>query len=177
MSIAGPRVTTGKAAACGWASTPSGTAPRVPPMRRLRCWLDLNSPTTSPQLLGAYPGCQQLRLLLFCSHGVMGQHWRQQEYHCEATARGGDRACAAYQDRVLRNLPCKRIQVDEIWSFVYARCEHVRYTKAAPIDAGDVWTWTAICVDTKLIAAFMVGDRSFGSARTICANGLQNGCN
>jgi IS1 family transposase len=76
------------------------------------------------------------------------------------------RACAAYQDRVLRNLPCKRIQVDEIWSFVYAKREHVRYTKAAPRDAGDVWTWTAICADTKLLASFLIGDRSYGSART-----------
>lgn len=75
------------------------------------------------------------------------------------------RACAAYQDRVLRNLPCKRVQCDEIWSFVYAKRENVKRTKAAPIDAGDVWTWTAICADTKLIASFMVGDRSYGAAR------------
>ena len=75
------------------------------------------------------------------------------------------RACAAYQDRVLRNLPCKRVQVDEIWSFVYAKREHVKHTKAAPIDAGDVWTWTALCADTKLLASFYIGDRSFGSAR------------
>src|SRR5262245_18157651 len=74
-------------------------------------------------------------------------------------------ACAAYQDRVLRNLPCKRVQVDEIWSFVYAKREKVRHTKAAPVDAGDCWTWTAICADTKLIAAFLIGDRYYGSAR------------
>src|SRR5262245_62472483 len=57
-------------------------------------------------------------------------------------------ACAAYQDRVMRNLPCKKVQVDEIWAFVYAKRANVRDAKKAPIDAGDVWTWTALCADT-----------------------------
>jgi IS1 family transposase len=74
-------------------------------------------------------------------------------------------ASAAYQDRVLRNLPCKRIQVDEIWAFVYSKRENLKVAKKAPVDAGDVWTWTAICADTKLLASFMVGDRTFASAR------------
>jgi IS1 family transposase len=74
-------------------------------------------------------------------------------------------AAAAYQDRVLRNLPCKKVQVDEIWSFVYAKNDHLRKTTAAPMGAGDAWTWTAICADTKIIASFFVGDRTFRSAR------------
>ena len=49
-------------------------------------------------------------------------------------------AAAWYQDRVLRNLICKRIQVDEIWSFVYAKQKNVARTKKAPANAGDVWT-------------------------------------
>jgi IS1 family transposase len=73
-------------------------------------------------------------------------------------------ACAAYQDRVLRNLPCERVQVDEIWSFVYAKQAHVAGAKSAPITAGDVWTWTAICADTKLMASFYIGDRGYGCA-------------
>jgi IS1 family transposase len=73
-------------------------------------------------------------------------------------------ACAAYQDRVLRNLPCKRVQVDEIWSFVYAKHMNLKNAKAAPRDAGDVWTWTAICADTKLMASWYVGDRTSTSA-------------
>lgn len=73
-------------------------------------------------------------------------------------------ACAAYQDRVLRNLPCKRIQVDEIWSFVYAKHANLKYAKSAPRDAGDVWTWTAIDADTKLMASWYVGDRTSTSA-------------
>jgi hypothetical protein len=60
------------------------------------------------------------------------------------------RACAAYQDKTLRNLTCKRLQLDEIWSFVYAKQKNVLTAKAAPEDAGDVWTWVAIDADTKL---------------------------
>jgi IS1 family transposase len=73
-------------------------------------------------------------------------------------------ACAAYQDRVLRNLPCQRLQLDEIWSFVYAKHSNLKNAKAAPRDAGDVWTWTAIDADTKLLASFYVGDRTAASA-------------
>ncbi len=72
----------------------------------------------------------------------------------------GARACAAYQDQHLRNLPCKRLQLDEIWSFIYAKEKNVRAAKAAPREAGDVWTWMAIDADTKLVPSWHVGDRS-----------------
>lgn len=75
-------------------------------------------------------------------------------------------ACAEYQDKTLRNLSCKRVQVDEIWSFVYAKDKNVASAKAAPDKAGDVWTWTAIDADTKLVASWMVGDRTYMTART-----------
>src|ERR1700754_3689151 len=54
-------------------------------------------------------------------------------------------ACAAYQDKALRNLACKRVQMDEIWSFVYSKNADVKDAKNAPESAGDVWTWTALC--------------------------------
>jgi IS1 family transposase len=73
-------------------------------------------------------------------------------------------ACAEYQDKALRNLPCKRLQCDEIWSFVYAKEKNVATAKAAPDRAGDVWTWTALCADTKLVAAWAVGPRDGGMA-------------
>ena len=69
------------------------------------------------------------------------------------------RACAEYQDNALRNLPCKRVQLDEIWAFVYAKNDNVRDAKSAPANAGDVWTWTAICADTKLLITTLVGRR------------------
>jgi IS1 family transposase len=68
-------------------------------------------------------------------------------------------ACWEYQDRVLRNLPCKRVQVDEIWSFVYAKEKNVRNAKAAPQGAGDQWVWVAIDADTKLVCSWLIGAR------------------
>jgi IS1 family transposase len=68
-------------------------------------------------------------------------------------------ALGAYQDRVFRNLSCKRVQVDEIWSFTYAKAKNVPKAKAAPQGAGDTWTWTAIDADTKLVFSVLVGPR------------------
>src|ERR1700722_3580572 len=73
-------------------------------------------------------------------------------------------ACTEYQDRVLRNLTSKRVQVDEIWNFVYAKNDNIKDAKAAPKDAGDVWTWTAIDADTKLLVSWLVADRTSDSA-------------
>lgn len=74
-------------------------------------------------------------------------------------------ACSEYQDRALRELPCKRLQLDEIWSFVYAKAKNVPTARNAPEVAGDIWTWTAIDADTKLIASWLVGDRSGHTAK------------
>ena len=73
-------------------------------------------------------------------------------------------ACAAYQDKALRNLSCRRVQMDEIWSFVYAKNDNVRKAKSAPPEAGDVWTWTAICADTKLLVSWYLGARDTDAA-------------
>lgn len=75
------------------------------------------------------------------------------------------RASSEFQDAALRNLPCKRVQVDEIWSFTYAKQRNVVTAKAAPEGAGDTWTWTAICADTKLAISWLVGGRDAGYAR------------
>jgi IS1 family transposase len=79
-------------------------------------------------------------------------------------------ACAEYQDKALRELPCKRLQLDEIWAFVYAKARNLPSATAAPVIAGDVWTWTAIDADTKLIASWMVGDRSGDTAKVFVAD-------
>jgi IS1 family transposase len=73
-------------------------------------------------------------------------------------------ACREYQDATLRNLPCKRVQCDEIWSFVYAKQKNVPESMRDTPGVGSVWTWTAICADTKLIASFHVGTRDAGCA-------------
>ena len=75
-------------------------------------------------------------------------------------------ACADYQDKTLRDLPCKRIQCDEIWSFCYAKEKNVPQDLKGQFGYGDVYTWTALCADTKLITSFMVGkrDAEYGNA-------------
>ncbi|HEY3698303.1 MAG TPA: IS1 family transposase [Spongiibacteraceae bacterium] len=73
-------------------------------------------------------------------------------------------ACATFQDLALRNLPCKRIQCDEIWSFVYSKQKNV--PEGMENHAGDIWTWTAICADTKLMCSWMVGNRDLPNAKT-----------
>ena len=73
-------------------------------------------------------------------------------------------ACAKYQDEHLRNLNCRRIECDEIWSFVYAKQKNVERAKNAPDNAGDVWTWTAIDADTKLVPSWLIGTRDLGTA-------------
>lgn len=72
--------------------------------------------------------------------------------------------CAAYQDQALRDLPCKRIQVDEIWAFVHAKAKNVPAEKRGTFGFGDVWTFTAIDADTKLVPSFLVGMRDAGTA-------------
>jgi IS1 family transposase len=69
-------------------------------------------------------------------------------------------ACAAFHDVTVRGITAKSIQADEIWSFSYAKQKSVKFAKAAPEGAGDVWTWTAIDADSKLIVSWHVGDRS-----------------
>jgi len=72
------------------------------------------------------------------------------------------KACSEYQDTFFRDLNCQRVQVDEIWSFVYAKQKNVPEGKEG--DAGDIWTWTAICADTKLVPSWMVGSRDGDAA-------------
>jgi len=75
-------------------------------------------------------------------------------------------ACAEYQDRVMRNLTCQRLQVDEIWAFCYAKAKNVTPEIAAKNPhAGDTWTFTGICADSKLIPCWLIGPRDGVTAR------------
>jgi IS1 family transposase len=80
------------------------------------------------------------------------------------------KACSEFQSLTFRNLTCRRIQVDEIWAFCYAKQRNVETAKAAPEGAGDVWTWTAIDADTKLIPSWLVGDRSGATAKVFISD-------
>src|SRR5256886_10011322 len=68
-------------------------------------------------------------------------------------------ACEAYQDKTLRGLNSKRIQCDEIWSFVYAKAKNVPEAHKGDWGYGDVWTWVAIDAQTKLVPSWAVGRR------------------
>ena len=72
--------------------------------------------------------------------------------------------CAEYSDAHLVNLPCKRLQVDEIWEFVYAKSKNVPEDKKGIFGFGDVWTFVAIDAETKLVPSWLVGSRDIGSA-------------
>lgn len=77
---------------------------------------------------------------------------------------GAGEACLAAHDELVRGVKSERVQIDEIWSFCYAKARNVAGAKAAPEGAGDVWTWTALDADTKLMVSYFVGDRGAESA-------------
>lgn len=74
------------------------------------------------------------------------------------------RACVEYQDKALRNLTCKRVQCDEIWAFCYAKEKNVPRDKRGQFGYGDVWTFTAICADSKLVLSWWIGRRDLENA-------------
>ncbi|MFA6003070.1 MAG: sigma-70 region 4 domain-containing protein [Elusimicrobiota bacterium] len=73
-------------------------------------------------------------------------------------------ACKEYQDKTFRNLPCKVLQCDEIWSFCYAKAKNVPRRFHGIIGIGDVWTWTAIDAETKLVPHWYIGNRNAADA-------------
>ena len=73
-------------------------------------------------------------------------------------------ACAAYHDETVRGVSAKRVQCDEIWSLTYTKQKNVKDAKAAPEEAGDTWTWTALNADSKLIVSYLIGGRDAGHA-------------
>lgn len=79
-------------------------------------------------------------------------------------------ACAAYQDRKLRFLTSTRIECDEIWAFCYSKARNVPEDKRDTFGYGDVWTWTAIDPETKLVPSWLVGMRDPADARLFIAD-------
>ena len=67
-------------------------------------------------------------------------------------------------DELVRDVEATRIQCDEVWAFSYCKQSNVARAKAAPADAGDIWTWIGIDTETKLIVSYLVGDRSGDAA-------------
>src|SRR5215470_2404940 len=67
--------------------------------------------------------------------------------------------CREFQDRVFRNLKCRRLQLDEIWSFCGAKEKNLPKEERGTLGRGDTWTWVAIDADTKLVPSWLVGKR------------------
>lgn len=80
------------------------------------------------------------------------------------------KACEAFHDRTVRNVHSRRVQCDEIWSFGYAKQKNVETAKAAPEGSGDLWTWTALDADSKLIISYLCGGRDAGYANEFLAD-------
>jgi len=79
-------------------------------------------------------------------------------------------ACYRYQDRIFRNLKCRRLQCDEIWSFIGCKQKHVTKEMAEERIVGDAWVWVAIDADTKLVPCWLVGTRDAGCATEFIAD-------
>ncbi|TMG85778.1 MAG: hypothetical protein E6H78_05990 [Betaproteobacteria bacterium] len=79
-------------------------------------------------------------------------------------------ACADYQNTTLRNLQCKRIQCGEVWGFCYAKERNIPVDNRGQPGYGDVWPWTAICADTKLVPSWLVGRRDAFFAHSFAAD-------
>ncbi|MEX0629100.1 MAG: IS1 family transposase [Chloroflexota bacterium] len=79
-------------------------------------------------------------------------------------------ATSRYQDAALRHLPSRRIEADELWSFCHAKARHVPEKYAGQFGYGDVWTWTALDPDTKLMVTWLVGDHSETDADTFLSD-------
>ena len=79
-------------------------------------------------------------------------------------------ACAEYHDQTVREVQSRRVECDEIWSLCYSKNKNVTNAKSAPGGAGDVWTWTALDVDSRMILAYEIGDRSGKTAVEFLSN-------
>lgn len=73
-------------------------------------------------------------------------------------------ACMAFHDKTVRGVKAQRVECDEIWSFNYCKRVNVETAKAAPADAGDVWTFTALDADSKLVVSYLIGARNAEAA-------------
>ncbi len=74
------------------------------------------------------------------------------------------KACEEYLDTLMQDLPCRHLEADEIWSFCYSKAKNVPDEHQDEFGYGDVWTWTVIDADTKLVPCWLVGERTVDDA-------------
>ncbi|HEY3374753.1 MAG TPA: IS1 family transposase [Candidatus Aquicultor sp.] len=78
--------------------------------------------------------------------------------------------CSIYQDAIMHDLKCRRLQFDEIWSFVYSKQKNIPEEHRGEFGYGDVWTWVAMDADTKLVVSFLVGERNSKDAKAFVSD-------
>jgi IS1 family transposase len=109
------------------------------------------------------PAAKRIQILsLLCEGASMRSVSRLADVSINTVSRlliDAGKACTEFHDEMVRGVRSKRVQVDEIWSFTYAKAKQVPNAKAAPDGAGDTWTWTALDADSKLIVSWLVGAR------------------
>jgi len=114
------------------------------------------------------PHSKRVQILsMFCEGSSMRSISRMADVSINTVSRllcEAGEACLALHDETVRGVTAGRVQADEIWSFCYSEETTVSRAQAAPEGAGDVWTWTALDADTKLVISYFVGDRSGQSA-------------
>ncbi len=93
-----------------------------------------------------------------------GPHYRGRQEHNPELTRELGQACLDYQHNVIRNLTCKRIQCDEIWNFCYCKDKNLPDEMRGEPGVGSMWTWTALCTETKLIVSWRLGARDSANA-------------
>jgi IS1 family transposase len=79
-------------------------------------------------------------------------------------------ACLDYQDNVLRKVPCKRVQCDEIWCFCYGKDRNLPDRMKGQPGVGSIWTWTALCADSKLMVSWRLGARDAANAHSFMSD-------
>ncbi|MYN64955.1 MAG: IS1 family transposase [Acidobacteria bacterium] len=115
------------------------------------------------------PRAKREKILTLLVEGCsMKSIMRAEKVHLDTITRlliDAGKACMDFHDAAVRNLRLtKRVQVDEMWSFVYCKQKTVPYARKAPPDAGDVWTWTGLDADSKMLISWVFGPRDSGSA-------------
>ena len=83
------------------------------------------------------------------------------------------KVCLDYHDQHVRDVPAQLVQCDEIWAFLYAKRKNVESAKTPPAEAGDVWTWTAIDSDSKLLISWLVSMSRDGDSAIELMDGLR----
>lgn len=135
----------------------------------LKIMLDTQAKSSYNKIMNKLPASKQVQILqMLCEGSSMRSISRIVDVSINTVTKllvAAGIACSDYQDKAFKNLTCNRIQCDEIWSFCYSKKKNTPDDLKGQFGYGDVYTWTAICVDSKLVPSWFVGRRDYQSAK------------